>query len=69
MPVRGPAETQTSETLGVASLFLCVATADDIEHERQLLEARYHRQLAVHERESVTRSGARCTRITWRILS
>jgi hypothetical protein len=56
------------ELLDAASLFLYIANADDIEHERQNLEAQYEQQLSVHEVSYPTHSGARCTRVTWKIL-
>jgi hypothetical protein len=61
---RGDAVTVLEE----ASLFLSTASPDDIEHERQEMESRHKCRLAIHESESVTRSGAICTRVTWRIL-
>ena len=54
--------------LDQASLFLHIATPDDIEHERQQMEYLHRQQLAVHDIEVVTRSGARCTRVTWQCL-
>jgi len=54
------------DVLDRASLFLTIATPDDIEHERQKLEAELSEQIAVHDIETVTRSGTRCTRVTWR---
>jgi hypothetical protein len=59
---------QTVDVLDEGSLFLYVAKPDDIEHERQQMEVRHQQQLAVHEIETVTHSGARCTRVTWRCL-
>ena len=56
------------ELLKHASLFLFVANADDIEAERQRLEMQHGEQLAVFDVEIVTRSGARCTRVTWQCL-
>ena len=63
-----PIERGTASVLEEASLFLHPASPEDIEHERQEMEARHDMRLAIHESESVTRSGATCTRITWRIL-
>jgi hypothetical protein len=48
-----------------ASLFLFVATLEDIEAERTRLEARYGMRLAVFDVEHPTQSGARMTRVTW----
>ena len=56
------------DVLDEASLFLHIATPDDIEHERQQMEYLQGQVLAVHDIEIVTRSGARCTRVTWKIL-
>jgi hypothetical protein len=58
----------TVDLLDAASLFLFVATPDDIEFERQHMEALYRQRLEVHEIEHPTHSGARCTRVTWRCL-
>jgi hypothetical protein len=51
-----------------ASLFLHIATPDDIEHEREQMEARHDTQLEVLDVEHLTRSGTRMTRVTWRCL-
>ena len=51
-----------------ASLFLWRASADDIEYERQALEATYRVKLAPWSIEAVTRSGAPCTRVTWEVV-
>jgi hypothetical protein len=58
---------RTVELLDAASLFLWVATPEDIEQERQRLEAEHDKTLAVHEIEHPTHSGARCTRVTWEV--
>ena len=55
----------TVNLLHHASLFLYVANADDIEAERLSMEAEYKQNLQVFSNETVTRSGARMTRITW----
>jgi len=55
------------DLLEASSLFLYVATPDDIEHERQQMEALYQQIIAVHEVNYPTHSGARCTRVTWKI--
>ena len=60
--------THTVNLLEEGSLFLHVATPDDIEHERQQMEYRHRVPLKVHSVEAVTRSGARCTRVTWEVL-
>lgn len=60
--------TLTVELLEEGSLFLHIATPDDIEHERQQMEARHRQRLAVHCIETVSLSGARCSRVTWRCL-
>ena len=62
------ADSHTVDLLDEASLFLHIANADDIEHERQQMEARHQQVLAVHEVTHPTHSGARCTRVTWRCL-
>jgi len=59
---------KTVELLEMASLFLYTATPDDIEHERQQMEALHKQRLAVHETEHPTHSGKRCTRVTWQCL-
>lgn len=59
-------EIVTTNVIEEASLFLTIATPQDIEFERQAMEARHNCKLAVHNVETVTRSGARCTRVTWR---
>lgn len=48
-----------------ASLFIGIATPDEINAERLKLEHDYRRLLKVFEVETVTRSGAQCTRVTW----
>jgi hypothetical protein len=60
--------TTTVELLELGSLFLHVATPDDIEHERQQMEAVHQRRLEVHQIETVCLSGTRCSRVTWRCL-
>jgi hypothetical protein len=56
----------TVNVLDYASLFLWVATPEDIEYERQRLEYAYGTKLAVFEINHPTHSGARCTRVTWK---
>lgn len=56
------------ELLEFASLFLHIATPDDIEHERQQIEALHEQQLAVYRISHPTRSGTRCTRVEWECL-
>lgn len=61
--------TRTVELLDYASMWITTrVTKDDIEHERQQMEAKYHKNLAVHQVETVTRSGVPCTRIEWRVV-
>jgi hypothetical protein len=60
--------TRTIELLDAASLFLFVASLDDIDQERQRLEAVYKQDLLVHDVSYPTHSGARCTRVTWQCL-
>ena len=50
-----------------ASLFLNIATPDEIKAERTRLEALYGQQLKVFEVEHPTHSGTKCTRVTWEI--
>jgi hypothetical protein len=54
------------DLLDFASLFLWIASKDDIEFERQRLEAAYHERIEVFEVEHPTVSGARCTRVSWK---
>ena len=62
-------EVETVDVLDEGSLwFSAKVEADDIEHERQQMEARHRQQLAVHCIETVTHSGTRCTRVTWKCL-
>lgn len=57
----------TYDVLDQASLFLRIATADDIEHERQKIEYELGERIAVHDIETVLRQGVRCTRVSWKI--
>jgi hypothetical protein len=50
------------------SLFLYVATPEDIEFERQRVEAEYGRKVAAYRVTSETRSGARVTRVEWEFV-
>lgn len=59
---------KTIDLLDEGSLFLYIAKPDEIEHERQQMEYLHRQQLAVHCIETVTRSGVRCTRVTWQCL-
>ena len=52
--------------LDLASLFVFRATPDEIEQERQRLEAEHDMLIAVHEIEHPTLSGTICTRVTWK---
>ena len=63
-----PISTRTVELLDAASLFLYVASLDDIDAERTRMEAIHQRELLIHEITYPTHSGARCTRVTWRCL-
>ena len=61
--------TRTVELLDYASMWITTrVTPDDVEHERQQMEAKYQKNLAVHQVEIVTRSGVPCTRIEWRVV-
>lgn len=61
-------ETQTVELLLYGSLFLRAATDEDIEYERQRIEAECDRQIEVYRVTQETRSGARCTRVEWKVV-
>lgn len=56
---------KTVNLLDFASLFLFVASPEQIEHERERLEAKHGLLLVVWQIEYPTLSGCRCTRITW----
>ena len=58
----------TVNLLEEGSLFLYIATPEEIEHERQQMEYRHKLPLKVFAVEVVTRSGARCNRVTWEIV-
>jgi hypothetical protein len=55
-----------ANVLDFASLFFCIATPDDIEAERQRLEAEHGIKIAVFDITYPTHSGARCTRVAWK---
>ena len=60
---------RTVELLKYASMWLTTSVAqDDIEHERQQMEAKYDCKLAVHQIEVVMRSGVACTRVEWEVV-
>lgn len=56
------------ELTDYGSLFLCVATPEDIECERQRVEAEYGRKVAAYRVTFETRSGARVTRVEWEFV-
>jgi len=57
------------EILEVASTWLTTkVTPDDIEHEKQQLEAKYDRQLDVHQTMIVHHSGVPCLRVEWKVI-
>jgi hypothetical protein len=58
---------QLIDLLPHASLFLYVATNDDIEAERVQLEQLHDKGLQVHRVTHETRSGARVTRVEWEV--
>lgn len=61
---------RTVELLDYASMWFTTRVhQEDIEHERQQMEAKYRKKLAVHQRETVTRSGVECTRIEWKVVA
>ena len=52
-----------------SSLWLtAIVHEDDIEQERQMLEAKHDCSLAVYEKTHPTHSGTVCTRIEWEVL-
>jgi hypothetical protein len=55
------------DVLEYASLFLFVAKPDDIEAERQYIEAERNEKIAVFEVTHTLLSGTRCTRVTWKV--
>jgi hypothetical protein len=58
------------ELLDEASLWITTrVTKDDIEFERQAMEAKHREKLAVHSVEHPTHSGVLCTRVTWEVTS
>jgi hypothetical protein len=58
---------KTVEILNEASLFWYLASDDDIESERQWLEAQSDCKLAVHDVTHPMHGGKRCTRIEWEV--
>jgi hypothetical protein len=50
------------------SLFLTTASDDDVEFERQQLEAKHELKLEVFRKTHETRSGAPVTRVEWEII-
>jgi hypothetical protein len=59
---------ETVELLAHSSLFLKIATPEDIEFEREQLEAMHECRLEVYRKTHETRSGAPVTCVEWRIL-
>jgi hypothetical protein len=60
----------TVDILEAASLFLHDATMEDIEHERQQMEAIHGEKLVVFQVSYTTHdNGSRSTRVEWRIVS
>ena len=60
--------TRAADVLGLGSLFLHVATPEDIEYERQAMEAAYGEKLTVFRVTHETRSGAKVTRVEWEVM-
>jgi hypothetical protein len=60
--------TMEVKLLKYESLFLKIATPEDIEFERQQLEAMHECRLQVFRKTNETRSGAPVTRIEWEIV-
>ena len=56
------------DLLELASVFVWIASPDDIEHERQALEVKHDCKLIAFNIEHPTLSGAVCTRVTWERL-
>lgn len=57
------------ELLEKTSLWFTTSVRDDdIEHERQQLEATYDRQIALYRVTHEMRSGVNCTLVEWRVL-
>ena len=54
--------------LKYGSLFLKVVSEDEIEFERQYLEAVHGKKLKVFRQTNETRSGARVTRVEWEVV-
>lgn len=54
--------------LAHSSLFLKIATPEDIEFEREQLEAMHECKLKVFRQTTGTRSGARVTCVEWEIV-
>lgn len=50
------------------SLFLHIATPDEIEQERLRMEQEYDKLFEVFDTETVTRSGALVTRVSWKVV-
>ena len=59
---------ETVELLQHGSLFLKSATQEDIEFEKEQLEAMHRCKLEPYRITHETRSGARVTRIEWRVV-
>lgn len=59
---------QQYQILKYASFWPFVASKDDIEEERKCLEAEHGCFIEVHSHEIVSRSGASCTRVEWRVI-
>ena len=61
--------TKVVELLDAASVFMFDSTDDDVELERQRLEAMHGKKLAVHETSYPSYSGARrCRRVEWKVI-
>lgn len=56
------------ELTDYGSLFLHVASAEDVELERQRVEAEYGRKVAAYRVTHETRSGAKVTRVEWEFV-
>jgi len=63
-----PISTRAVDLLNAATLFMWVASLDDIDAERTRLEAWHKQDLLVHEITYPLHRGARCTRVTWQVL-
>lgn len=60
--------TRAANVLDLGSRFLHVATPEDIEFERQAMEAEYGEKLKVFRVTHDMMSGVRMTRVEWEVV-